>query len=86
MTWLGSLFPTGGFDAGARRLFFKWSSHSSLLFVEHDPLRKPVPTFRDHALDAAAAQNGIDFILSFNCLQAVLGNELGDKIVLTLER
>ena len=68
-------------------MIFSSSRHPTLAFWwSMIFFRKPASTFRDHALDAAAAQNGIDFILSFNCLQAVLGNELGDKIVLTLER
>src|SRR5262249_50436633 len=37
-------------DFRARRLFFESSSHSTLL-LEHDLFRKPVSTFRDHALD-----------------------------------
>src|SRR5262245_66327330 len=37
----------------ARRLFFESPSRSKLC-LEHDLFRKPVPTFRDHALETEA--------------------------------
>src|SRR5262249_27332356 len=50
----------GRYDGGAmgiraRRLFFESPSRSNLL-LEHDLFRKPVPTFRDHALQCRLAR------------------------------
>src|SRR5262245_11305444 len=48
---------------------FSESSSRSSSFLEHDPLRKPVATFRDHALAARSARHHVDGIcFRFRCL------------------